>query len=386
MKTASDADRPRAVVIGGSLGGLFAATMLKTAGWSVEVFERSRHDLDSRGGGIVLQPSVMSLFRKIGVTLPLSALGVRSATRIVYAPDGSLISHQPVSQTQTSWSLIYTTLKSAFGETHYHRGQTLVDLSQDDARGLVTASFAEGSKVTGDLLIGADGNGSTVRSLLWPGAEPSYAGYFAWRGLLPEADMPDRARADLHGDFAFASNQGSHMLGYLVPGPGNDVRPGHRLYNWVWYRTADAEQLQRIMTDATGRSRGFSLPEGTLAPASKELLRADAARLLPPGFRDAVLATEEPFAQAIRDLTVSCMVKGRILLLGDAASIPRPHTAASTAKAAANALALAEALTQFPEDLSAALSAWEPAQLEVAARLDQQGRAAGQQLLFSRSS
>ena len=46
--------RPRALVIGGSLGGLFAATSLRAIGWDVDVFERSPHDLDSRGGGVVL--------------------------------------------------------------------------------------------------------------------------------------------------------------------------------------------------------------------------------------------------------------------------------------------------------------------------------------------
>lgn len=51
--------RKRAIIIGGSLGGLFAGNMLQQAGWEVDIFKRSARDLDSRGGGIVLQPEVV---------------------------------------------------------------------------------------------------------------------------------------------------------------------------------------------------------------------------------------------------------------------------------------------------------------------------------------
>lgn len=58
---------PRALVIGGSLGGSFAATALRAVGWDVEVFERSPSAQSSRGGGIVLQPEVIGAFAFAGV-------------------------------------------------------------------------------------------------------------------------------------------------------------------------------------------------------------------------------------------------------------------------------------------------------------------------------
>lgn len=377
-------NRPRALVIGGSLGGLFAGTLLRRSGWNVDIYERSAQDLDSRGGGIVLQPQVVALLGRIGTDVARMPLGVRSRNRVVFEPDGTVRSRELAPQTQTSWSLIYSTLKAAFGSTHYHQAKTLTDVRQDDASSTLTAVFDDGSEAKGDLLIGADGNSSTVRRLIWPDAEPTYAGYLAWRGLVPEAAMPDVARAGLHGDFGFANNTGSHILGYLVPGDGNDTRDGHRLYNWVWYRTADAARLQAIMTDRTGRDRGYSLPEGQLAPHWRRTLVDEAADLLPPPFRVIVEATAEPFAQAIRDLTVDRMVKDRVVLLGDAAFIPRPHTAASTSKAAANALALADALDRTPEDIDAALAQWEPEQIALGRRLYEQGTRAGDFLLFGR--
>ncbi len=75
----NDSKRRRALIIGGSLGGLFAGNLLRRIGWSVDIFERSPHDLDSRGGGIVLQPEVVEVFRRMGVELRAVELGVVSA-------------------------------------------------------------------------------------------------------------------------------------------------------------------------------------------------------------------------------------------------------------------------------------------------------------------
>ncbi len=374
----------RALIIGGSLGGLFTGNLLRRAGWDVDIYERSPHSLDSRGGGIVLQPEVVEVFRRTGVDLQPLELGVQSRSRTVFRPDGSIQSKHVAPQTQTSWSLIYSTMRAAFGEEHYHQGQKLVGLSQTpDHR--VTARFADGTQETADLLVGADGSSSTVRHLLWPTEEPSYAGYLAWRGLVPEDEMPAMAREALSGDFSFSSNVQSHILGYLVPGDGNDTRPGHRLYNWVWYRVADNAQLHEIMTDAGGRDRGFSIPEGKLASHWREHLYREADALLPAPLRAVVRATTQPFAQAIRDLAVDHMVDGRIILLGDAASIPRPHTAASTSKAASNALSLLAALQTFPDDPDLALSHWQPEQLALGRYLRDQGSRIGDHLLFQSS-
>jgi 2-polyprenyl-6-methoxyphenol hydroxylase-like FAD-dependent oxidoreductase len=189
----------------------------------------------------------------------------------------------------------------------------------------------------------------------------------------------------LHGDFGFANNKGSHILGYLVPGEHNDVLPGHRLYNWVWYRVADEHLLEEIMTDSSGQARHYAIPEGLLAHRWIEHLHRDAGNLLPLAFREVVEATEQPFAQAIRDLASDHMLAGRVVIVGDAAAILRPHTAASTSKAAANALALMEEVKASPDDIPAALARWEPPQVALGRYLRQQGTQTGDYLLFHRS-
>jgi 2-polyprenyl-6-methoxyphenol hydroxylase-like FAD-dependent oxidoreductase len=101
-------------------------------------------------------------------------------------------------------------------------------------------------------------------------------------------------------------------------------------------------------SNRNGHPRGYAIPEGLLADRWLEHLRRDAENLLPLPFREVVEATTQPFAQAIRDLASDHMVAGHVVIIGDAAAIPRPHTAASTSKAAANALALADELQASP--------------------------------------
>jgi 2-polyprenyl-6-methoxyphenol hydroxylase-like FAD-dependent oxidoreductase len=105
---------------------------------------------------------------------------------------------------------------------------------------------------------------------------------------------------------------------------------------------------------------------------------------LAPAFQALVASTQEPFVQAIQDLRVSQMVFGKVILLGDAAFVPRPHTAGSTAKAAANALALATTLASTLHDgahLDAALAQWQRAQLQLGNRMTDLGVALGDRLM-----
>ncbi len=371
----------KAIVIGGSLGGLFAGSILHHIGWDVDIYERSPHDLDSRGGGIVLQPDVIKLINRVGANI-YQDLGVISRERVVFELDGSVSSRNIMSETLTSWSLIYTTMRDHFGSEHYHQGKKLVDIKQLDKK--VTAIFEDGANSVCDLLVGADGARSKVRNLIDQGNQPKYAGYIAWRGLVAEKDVPEESKILLER-FCFANSKGSHVLGYLVPGEYNTTEKGKRYYNWVWYRTVDEKtELPDIMTDCNGKAHGYSMPPGKLADKWREHIYQEADALLPPQFKTMVKATTEPFAQAILDLVSQRMVNNRVILIGDAAFIPRPHTAASTSKAAANALALGESLANArePDEIDEVLLEWELAQIRLGQFLYQQGTETGNYLLF----
>jgi 2-polyprenyl-6-methoxyphenol hydroxylase-like FAD-dependent oxidoreductase len=82
------------------------------------------------------------------------------------------------------------------------------------------------------------------------------------------------------------------------------------------------------------------------------------------------------------DLGVPQMVFNRITLIGDAAFIPRPHTAASTAKAAADAIGLVDALVEYNHDVPTALEAWEGDRLALGMQLCKSGQALGERSQF----
>jgi 2-polyprenyl-6-methoxyphenol hydroxylase-like FAD-dependent oxidoreductase len=369
---------PRALIIGGSLGGLFTAIALRKIGWRVDVFERSPHALDSRGGGLVLQPDVLNVFHFAGLAQN-APLAVPSGDRIYLDRAGNVVQRGWQPQTQTSWNMLYTTMRSSLPDACVHAGETLASFEQ--AGGQVRARFASGRVEMGDLLVGADGARSTVRALLLPGSDPTYAGYVAWRGLVPELDLAARHRAVLDGVFAFQHEGDNMLLEYMVPGEDGALDAGRRRWNWVWYRKIAAADLPAVLTDRAGHTHAFSLPPGALQDTFAATLRADADRLLAPPFRALVHATAEPFIQLIQDLEVPRMAYGRVVLLGDAAFVPRPHTAGGSAKAAANALALAQALQRPDRSLDQSLREWERLQLQAGRAMTASGQRMGNHIM-----
>ena len=133
--------------------------------------------------------------------------------------------------------------------------------------------------------------------------------------------------------------------------------------NWVWYRNVpEGDALAELLTDRAGMRHDLSLAPGSVRDEHVAELRA-AADALPPAFRELVRSTEHPFVQVIVDVTVPAMAHGRVCIVGDAAFALRPHVAAGTAKAAADARALADALRNTGGDVPAALARWEHTQL-----------------------
>lgn len=193
-------EKPRAVVIGGSLGGLLSANTLRAAGWEVDVFETSPNQLESRGGGVVLQPDVLDALQFAGVALPVPP-GVASGERIYLDRNDQRIEQFYMPQMQTSWSLLYRAMKNALPAQALHAGETFVDFRMEDEQ--IVAQFESGRSERADLLIGADGIRSTLRRRLLPEVVPAYAGYVAWRGLVEEADLPLPAANMLRERFSF---------------------------------------------------------------------------------------------------------------------------------------------------------------------------------------
>jgi 2-polyprenyl-6-methoxyphenol hydroxylase-like FAD-dependent oxidoreductase len=366
--------RRRGIVIGGSISGLLAALALRRRGWDVDVFERVEAELAGRGAGIVVQPQLRAVFAAIGVD-PDVTLGVTVQGRKTFDFDGRVIGEAECPQTVTSWDQVYRLLRDAFPSAHYHRGRTLVRVEPHDRS--VSAHFAEAGSVVADLLIGADGLRSAVREQLLPEFVPLYAGYIAWRALVPERGFPPAIQRTLFDAMAFCLPPGEQALGYPIVGADNAVQQGRRRYNFVWYRPADEQgELPGLLTDASGSTHVGSIPPPLIRPDIIAQMRQAAVTRLPAPFREVVRLAAHPFIQPIYDLESPRMGLGRVALVGDAAFVARPHVAAGVIKAAEDALALAEALEQNG-DIEQALRQFERERLDMGRRIVERARHLG---------
>lgn len=346
----------RALVIGGSIGGLFAANWLRAIGWNVTVYERVKDDLASRGAGIGTHEELRAVIRRLGLTVDES-IGVWVHTRICLDRSGRVTHEIATSQLQSSWARIYRLLKDAFPPADYRFGMGLERIEQD--AGSVTAIFSDGMRATGELLVGADGVRSTVRELLLPEAQPRYAGYVAWRGLVDERAFPE-AHRKLFEYYSMCLPEGEMMLAYPVPGRNNETKPGRRGYNHIWYRPTDFDEtLLRLCTDASGHCHGISIPPPLIRPEVTASIKAEARDLLAPQIATVVERTDQLFFQAIFDLETPRMALGRVALLGDAAFVARPHVGAGVTKAALDAECLAREIKAADGNLDAALARYD---------------------------
>ena len=345
--------RKRAVVIGGSIGGLFAGLFLRRIGWEVSIHERAGEELGARGAGIVTHDELHeALALATGRSEPI---GVSVSGRVVLDRDGAVVCEAVRPQVLASWDRVWQRLR-ACSDGICHHSHTLISVEQRD--NAAVSNFAGGERIEADLLVAADGIQSTVRKQLFPQTQPRYAGYIAWRGLVDESELSRQTRDTLLGRFGFCLPPSEQMLGYPVDGPDTDGKRTRR-YNYVWYRPAHPEfDLSRLLRGSDGHQYTDAIPPHRLHPDVVGDMRLNAERLLAPAFAEVVRRTRTPLLQPIVDLETPSMTQGRIALIGDAAFVARPHVGAGVTKAAGDARALADFLSTH-DDVDAALEAFQ---------------------------
>ena len=340
----------RALVIGGSLGGL-AAHLLHRAGWHAVVFERNEEALTGRGVGLGTHPQLIATLRRAGIAFD-ATMGITVAKVVCLDRNGKSMVEQPTARTMSAWSRLYRALRDALPAQDYRLGKKLRRIEQDAAS--VTAIFEDGTSERGDLLVGADGIRSTVRAQFLPQAQPVYAGYVAWRAVLDEARAPREAHRDIFELYKFCLPEGEQLLGYPVPGRDGDTVPGRRRYNIVWYRPVDSSALDEIYTDTSGQLHSGGIAPSLIRNEVIARVKADAEALLAPQLAEIFLRSE-PFFQPIFDFESPALAFGRVALTGDAAFVVGPHVGAGATKAAIDARA--------GEDVAAGLVRFESVQL-----------------------
>ena len=355
----------RAIVIGGSIAGLFVAAFLRRAGWEVDIYERSSIELIGRGVGIFV--SHLELFEALDKCGAGTVdIGVIVYKRITLDRRGDVIAEKPMLQIVTSWDRLRQVLLKAIDRQRYYFGHALERVEQDGNN--IHAHFANGCRASAHLLVACDGFRSSVRAQLAPEVQPIYSGYFIWRGAANETDLSPQTRRTMFPYFSFFLADRLQALGYPISGSDDELRAGYRRYNFGWYSVATAEELKDMCVDEYGQQHEFSVP---LALVRKDLvarMRAEMETVLPPQYLDCLHHIDQPFFTPVYDLCLPSLTFGRVAFVGDAASTPRPHIGFGVAKAGAEAQALAEALANH-DDIDGALAAYNAARQPLSNRI-----------------
>jgi len=357
------------------MSGLFTAAFLRRIGWDVDVFERSPVELVGRGAGITTHPELLDALETSGAGT--RGLGIEVQKRITIDRTGRVIGERPLRQIVTSWDRLQSLLRGTTDPARYHLGRSFAGVEQEGEG--VRVRFADGKIEHADLLVGGDGIRSGVRAQMAPEVQPIYAGYYVWRGAPEEAALAPSTRATIFSHFVFFLPERQQIIGYPIAGLDNALRPGHRRYNFIWYRVGDARQLAEMCRDEEGNRHDFSVPPPLVRRDLIAEMRAEAEDIMPPAFLDCLSHIARPFFTPIYDFFAPRLAFGRVALVGDAAASARPHMGFGVAKAGGDAQALAAALSDH-HDIDRALAHYDAVRRPYAERVVRHGRWLGTHL------
>lgn len=359
-------------VVGGSIAGCSAAILLHRAGHDVHVYERSPAGLVGRGGGIGTPvPVLQGLMAEDLVDVDMPFLVVDEMPFIVRTVDapatGAVPWKMPTQLAVFHWSALWGQLRRRVRDDRYHRAAVVTDVSEASS-GRMTVSFEDREPVTADLVVFADGYQSLGRRLLFPDVDLRYRGYQLWRGLLPEAALPEPdVLASDAPRISYPSMPGN-LVCYLVPGEDGSTRVGERLVNWAAYIPVPEADLPAFMVDRSGRSREGAIPPGDVRPDVEETLKAAMEAELPDFYGAMVRATQHTYVQLIYTVRMPAYHRGAACLIGDAGAVAPPFTGSGVFKGYNNIQGLLEVF-EHHDDPVAALEEWDEEQVRLADRL-----------------
>lgn len=336
----------RVAIVGGSIAGCCVAIALEKLGATVTILEKSQGLNQQSGAGIVLQPDFVRFLEEFGVC-KVDAISLKADSRkfVAEGTDREVEDKMRFS----SWGLVYQSLLSSIQRSSYLSGSAVDSISFEGGKSII--KIGDEKTLTVDLVVGADGCGSIVRQNFFHCVH-EYAGYVGWRGTVKESLLGPDIVEEIRNRFLMFRASDYHMLCYCIPAG---------FINWVWYENISMKELEEIMLDNRGNRQKNSVPRGRLRDAIASNQKEKARNLFPQLFATLIECTEHIFVQSINDSIVpeSVVAKDRIVLVGDASCVVRPHTAAGSSKAARDAWRLAscfstcsnisDALRQFNE-------------------------------------
>ena len=316
------ASRPSVVIVGGGIGGLFAANALIAQGLPVAVYEQAPA-IGEIGAGVFLTPNAVRHLERVGLGPAVEKWGARVGTGSRYfRHDGIPIA--PVQVTDaTGWNATFGMHRADFiaflaanlPAGIVHTGHRAVGFEQDDDRARV--EFANGVTVEADVVVAADGIHSALRPYVFPPSDPVFHGTISYRGLVPRERLPhwpmDR--------WQMWAGPSRHFL--VFP-----VRHG-TMVNYVGFVPTDEE-----------------MKESWSAPGDPEVLRR-AFDGWDARVGEVLKQVDKTFRWALYDRDpLPTWTKGRLTLLGDAAHPMLPHLGQGANQSIEDGMALATILDQ----------------------------------------
>jgi salicylate hydroxylase len=329
---------PRIAIIGGGIGGLAAARALEQRGAETIICEQSA-ELGEIGAGLNLTPNAIKALRALGVEDKVVAVGCGSEYLTMRAwNSGRVISRVQRGDFRKRFGApnmsvhradLLDILGGALKTTEIRLGARCVGI-ESGARNAV-ARFVDGTEIEADIVVGADGIHSVVRNSLFGADAPRFTGCICWRGMAPAAAVP----ADIN------AAEGSMWLGphgHVVHYPvrrGEQVNIVAHFDSDAW--TEESWTRQCDVAEVVAAYAGWSSELTRLYPCSERWYKW-------------ALYDRDPPARWNR---------GRATLLGDSAHAMLPYLGQGAAMAIEDGCVLAAAIAQEPDDLDAALAAYE---------------------------
>ncbi|MFE6866735.1 FAD-dependent oxidoreductase [Kitasatospora sp. NPDC057692] len=343
---------PRAVVIGGGIGGLAAALALHRRGVPVTVHERAA-SLEPVGAGLALAPNALRALDRLGVGERLRALASPHPAVGVRRPSGRWLVRTGTDTVEAVFgdrliavarADVIDALVDALPDGAVRTGSRAELLEPGDARTPAVVRTPDGEQ-SADLVVGADGIRSATRGLLFPHHPgPRYSGFTTWRSLIARPPRPP---------FAAGEVWGRGRLAGVVPLAGGRVYVYGAALAPAGARAADGDERAELL-----RRYG-----GWCAPVPELFASADPAAVL----RHDVWELADPLPAYHR---------GRVALLGDAAHAMCPFQGQGACQAVEDAVVLAAGVRPG-EDPATGLPAYTAARLPRATAIVDGSRAIG---------
>jgi salicylate hydroxylase len=346
----------KVAVVGAGLGGLNAAIALRQRGFDVTVYEQS-NVLGEIGAGIQLSPNAMRVLMALGLDRAFEAIAFEPERHVVRNwKSGSIVSAtqmRGVFRPQYGAGYfgahradLHAVLQNALPPECIRLNARCVGLQEMADR--VVLRFADGSTAETDVVVGADGLHSAVRTSLYGQDKPEFTGHICWRGLVPASALPQGL---IEPDMtAWFGPNGTVVYYYVRRGA---------LVNWIAHFESDwRDESWRVESDWREAAQAYAGWHPTLA----ELFSR----------------TERCYKWALYDREpLPRWSQGRVTLLGDSAHPMLPYLAQGAAQAIEDGYVLAEALAHHRGDAAEALQVYEAARLPRTARIQRHARERG---------